>query len=85
MSECAGDNVGEFVFAMDALFGLPRKKSAGTSYRNPLHEELFFCEQLPVDEFVEESTQRRKTTSTFAVSNVDAVQLSIYYLGIGMQ
>ena len=29
---------GKLVIAMDALFGLPRKKSAGTSYRDPLFE-----------------------------------------------
>lgn len=37
---------------MDALFGLPRKKSAGCSYRGALHKDLFFCEQSAVDEFV---------------------------------
>ena len=42
------------MFAMDALFGLPRKKSAGKSYRNPLHDE-FFCDQSPVDQYVAES------------------------------
>ena len=37
---------------MDALFGLPRKKSAGTSHRAPLHADLFFQDQSAVDEFV---------------------------------
>ena len=37
---------GKGVYAMDALFGLPRKKSAGESYRSSLHGELFFIEQI---------------------------------------
>lgn len=37
---------------MDAIFGLPRKKSAGSSYRDPLYKDLFFSNQLIVDEFV---------------------------------
>ena len=36
---------------MDALFGLPRKKSAGTSYREPLLKDVFFIDQSLVDEF----------------------------------
>ena len=47
------------VLAMDALFGLPRKKSAGISYRDPLHNELFFCKQSSVDQFVEESSSNK--------------------------
>ena len=37
---------------MDALFGLPRKKSAGSSYRDALHGDLFFGNQAAVDEHV---------------------------------
>ncbi len=37
---------------MDALFGLPRKKAAGKSYREPLHGHLFFGDQACVDEHV---------------------------------
>lgn len=37
---------------MDALFGLPRKKSAGSSTRDPLHGSLFFSDQMAVDEHV---------------------------------
>ena len=40
------------VYAMDAVFGLPRKKSAGVSFRPPLHKDLFFLDQGEVDEFV---------------------------------
>ena len=44
---------------MDALFGLPRKKSAGISHRDALHGELFFHSQSDVDEFVAESGHRK--------------------------
>lgn len=37
---------------MDALFGLPRKKAAGISFRDPIHGHLFFGKQERVDEFV---------------------------------
>ena len=37
---------------MDALFGLPRKKSAGVSYRDPLMGELFCFDQTEVDQFI---------------------------------
>ena len=37
---------------MDALFGLPRKKSAGVSYREPIQGGIFFEEQSSLDEFV---------------------------------
>ena len=37
---------------MDALFGLPRKKAAGTSFRDPIHGHLFFGKQERVDDFV---------------------------------
>lgn len=40
---------------MDALFGLPRKKSAGSSHRDPLHGDLFFGDQAAVDEHVASS------------------------------
>ena len=48
-------NGGKIVYAMDALFGLPRKKSAGISYCDPLAGNLFFGDQSTVDEFVYES------------------------------
>lgn len=37
---------------MDALFGLPRKKSAGTSVRLPLFGHTMFMNQNSVDEYV---------------------------------
>ena len=36
---------------MDALFGLPQKKSAGISFRDALHGNLFFGKQ-EVDEHI---------------------------------
>ena len=43
---------GQVVLSMDALFGLPRKKSAGHSLREAIHGHLFFRDQSLVDEFV---------------------------------
>ena len=37
---------------MDAVFGLPRKKSAGLSYRDPVNGRLLFYNQATVDEYV---------------------------------
>ena len=41
---------------MDALFGLSRKKSAGESYRDPLHGQLYFYDQKDLDEYVKETS-----------------------------
>ncbi len=38
------------MLSMDALFGLPRKKASGVSHRDPLHKDIFFADQLSVDE-----------------------------------
>ena len=38
------------MYALDALFGLPREKSAGVSCRPPTLGKLFFCDQELVDE-----------------------------------
>ena len=46
--------------SMDALFGLPRKKSAGKSFRQPLHGVLFFDNQDEVDAFVESAPRSKK-------------------------
>ena len=46
---------------MDALFGLPRKKAAGKSYREALHGHLFFGPQSLVDDFVSSSSHEPKT------------------------
>ena len=57
------------MYAMDALFGLPKKKSAGESYRSSLHGELFFIEQTDVDLFVSES-QKPKRNYVSAVTHM---------------
>ena len=44
--------------SMDALFGLPLKKSAGISYRDALHGHLFFGQQEMVDEHVALASQK---------------------------
>ncbi len=51
--------VGKFVFAMDAIFGLPRKKSAGTSVRPPHYQGLFFEDQVLLDQFVSDNGSKR--------------------------
>lgn len=38
------------VLSMDALFGLPRKKKAGKSVREPLFGQTFFLKQDEVDD-----------------------------------
>ena len=43
---------GKVIYSMDALFGLPRKKSAGVSYRDPVNGHLLFYNQAIVDEYV---------------------------------
>lgn len=55
---------GKLIYAMDALFGLPRKKLAGVSHRGPLHKDLFFYEQLPVDQFVMENSKKAGSIQT---------------------
>ena len=48
------------VLSMDALFGLPRKKSSGTSYGDAIHGHYFFEDQCMVDEFVSLAPSRKK-------------------------
>ena len=74
MSNLESSLSNKFVFAMDALFGLPRKKSAGTSYRAPLHCELFFVDQCAVDQFVSENSCG-KSTLVINVSNGNKVAI----------
>lgn len=45
------------VYAMDGLFGLPRKMSAGVSYKDPLLGSLFFGGQSSVNQFAAESNK----------------------------
>ena len=53
------------MISMDALFGLPRKKSAGRSHRDPLHGQIFFKDQPSVDEHVASSSRRSACDKVF--------------------
>ncbi len=55
------------VLSIDALFGLPRKKSAGVSHRDPVQGSLFFCDQSSVDEFVKTSCHPKKLEMVLAI------------------
>ena len=57
-----------FSYAMDALFGLPRKKMAGVSHRQPLHGSLLFCEQSLVDQFVADSEPSKRVPGVSDIS-----------------
>ena len=57
------------ILSMDALFGLPRKKSAGKSYREPLHGHLFFRNQSAVDEFVASASSKQQKTPNVCMFN----------------
>lgn len=63
---------GSTILSMDALFGLPRKKSAGVSHRKPLFGNLFFHDQSEVDLFVSEYTcsKQGSNVSLHLVKNV---------------
>ena len=55
---------------MDALFGLPRKKSAGISHREPLFQDLVFCDQSTVDQFVQMDSDKSKSATDMNVSTI---------------
>ena len=50
------------MYTMDGLLGLPRKKSAGISYNEPLIQNPMFGDQSSVDQFVSESNPKWLTT-----------------------
>ena len=52
---CISQTGGKIILSMDGLFGLPRKKSAGVSHREPFLKDVFFYDQLEVDRFVSEN------------------------------
>ena len=60
---CLFQGSGKVIVSMDAIFGLPRKKAAGESVRQPLHGHLFFDEQSQVDKYVSNATKVRSSTS----------------------
>ena len=53
------------VLSMDALFGLPRKKSSGISHREALHGNVFFGNQQSVDEYVQSYTTQTKEQKVY--------------------
>ena len=55
---------------MDALFGLPRKKAAGKSHRQPLHGNLFFGDQQSVDEYVASAPKGKKHVKVCILCNL---------------
>ena len=60
---------GTVVYAMDALFGLPRKKAAGTSCREALHGQQFFENQEAVDEYAYLHTSDRTKSQVKILSH----------------
>ena len=56
------------LLSMDALFGLPRKKSAGISFRDPIHGHVFFGQQERVDEHVATASLTHKKGSKVCAS-----------------
>ena len=55
------------IVSMDAIFGLPRKKSAGSSVRGLLHGHIYFYDQTVVDEFVEHSSFKSEKVSNLFI------------------
>lgn len=62
---------------MDALFGLPRKKAAGQSFKESIHGHLFFGNQASVDDFVSASASVKHSKASKVV---DIVQPQIAML-----
>lgn len=60
------------MYAMDGLFGLPRKKSTGVSHHGPLLGSMFFNDQFSVDEFVSGSV-KSSSSSNVSYRYLDAV------------
>ena len=69
---------GTVVLSMDALFGLPRKKSSGISYRDAIHGHYFFYEQSMVDEFVL-SASLRKAKDVKVSSSLTIMWISLIF------
>lgn len=59
---------GSRILSMDALFGLPRKKSAGHSFRDALHGHLLFTDQRSVDEYVAGYVMGKKPSKVCTLS-----------------
>ena len=72
--DCQDD--GKYICSMDALFGLPRKKAAGVSYREPLHGDLFFNNQSAVDQFVVENSEQSTSMPNVSEKDHELAQLA---------
>lgn len=66
---------GKIIYSMDALFGLPRKKSTGLSYRDPVNGRPLFYNQVTIDEYV--STYR--TTKQSSQQDVKVICPAVLY------
>ena len=77
------------MYALDALFGLPRKRAAGVSHRPALHGNLFFCNQDSVDEFVAETDDLKQSfqvVPVYCVTYMYTYIMHVYsYIYIGLQ
>ena len=49
---------GKKIISIDALFGLPRRKNAGRTHREPIQGHLWFLDQKSVDDFVDTSSTK---------------------------
>ena len=70
------------MYAIDALFGLPRKKSAGVSHRPPLHGHLFFCDQEVVDQYVAEEINMKQSFQVTILFPLNSISMFLY---LGLQ
>ena len=65
------------IVSMDAIFGLPRKKSAGDSVRAPLHGHIYFHDQAVVNERIESSSQQKLRPQKVIIIVLSALDYTI--------
>ena len=70
------------MISIDAIFGLPRKKSAGRSFRPPLHGTLFFENQDEVDRFVEANPVSNKQDKVLMIILEVLCNLCMYRIAV---
>lgn len=73
------------MYALDALFGLPRKKSAGISQRPAIQGHLFFCDQVAVDEFVSTTPSGKHVVQVHLHVGIIFVSQHLSFVYIGLQ
>ena len=71
------------MISVDALFGRPRKKCAGISFRQPLHGMLYFENQDEVDLFVEPAPRVKRQSNKVIYQCL--MQIKTDYLILGLQ